>query len=107
MGLWWSHYSDVLPNDLAVDDKTRIEYFTGRMPHLLRGLLKFTGRKYSEIQKEYTTVGFYSEFRSAVRSSISVKLFEYTEDEDKTKIQMSVIFSDLSSTAKELTVISL
>lgn len=90
MDCWWTHYSDSLPHGLSVDDKAKIEYFTGRMPHLLRGLLKFSGRQYLEIKKEYTTSDFYFKFTSAVKSRFAINLHEYAEDEDKTKIQMYV-----------------
>lgn len=63
---------------------------TGRMPHLLRGLLKFPGRQYSEIKKEYTASDLYFKFRSAVKSRMSVQLHDYAEDDDKTRHQMYV-----------------
>lgn len=90
MYFWWLHNSDNLPHGLSGDDKAKIEYFTGRMPHLLRGLLKFPGRHYSEIKKEYTSSEMYLQFRSAVKRRISVQLHEYAEEDDETKLQMYV-----------------
>lgn len=90
MDFWWRHNSETLPQGLSGDVKSKIEFFTGRMPHILRGLLKFPGKQYSEIKNEFTTSDMYSRFRSAVKNRMSIQLHEYMEDDDETKLQMYV-----------------
>ena len=49
MKWWYKHFSDLLPNKgFGKEEPLFVEYFTGRVPLLLRDLLQFQGQPFNE-----------------------------------------------------------
>jgi hypothetical protein len=49
MKWWYKHFSDSLPNKgFGKKERLIVEYFTGRIPLLLRDLLQFQGQPFNE-----------------------------------------------------------
>jgi hypothetical protein len=50
---WWSHYKERVPKFESCVERERVEYLTGRIPLLLRPLLKFNGKDFSDVEDSF------------------------------------------------------
>lgn len=84
MNCWWNHHSDSLPV-LTVEDKQEIEYMTGKLPLLLKELLRFKGRMYDEIKGDLLSNGILQTIRHGAKGFTERKLGEFRRDYDAHK----------------------
>ena len=53
MKQWWHHYEDKLPKFENVEERVEVEELTGRIPLLLRPLLRFCQQKYRSVERDF------------------------------------------------------
>lgn len=92
MDCWWNHYSDKLPSDISADDRTNIEFITGRLPYFLKGLLKFPGQQYQVIKKGFLTNEVLSSFRLSIYRSVYKRLRTFSKEANK--LELCVLVND-------------
>ena len=85
MEFWWQHNAETLPLDISVDDREKIQYYTGRLPSLLRGLSALSGRLFSEAESDYWESDSMSSFRTSIQRKIEEKFRSLSGDEIATR----------------------
>jgi hypothetical protein len=53
MEQWWHHHMDKLPKFENDEERVEVEELTGRIPLLLRPLLRFGQRKYRAVERRF------------------------------------------------------
>jgi hypothetical protein len=53
MEQWWHHHEDMLPKFENDEERVEVEELTGRIPLLLRPLLRFCQQKYRAVEGDF------------------------------------------------------
>lgn len=90
---WWQHYANELPSSISEISKEELEYSTGRLPLLLRALLKFRGQAYEEIKVELVSDDILCSVKASTTQFTEKKLEEIHSNPQTCKAYVGVIIT--------------
>ena len=85
MEFWWQLNMEDLPIGISAADREKIQYYTGRLPSLLRGLLTLSGRVFSETELNFWESDKLKTFRMEIQGKIEEKICALSGDEIATR----------------------
>ena len=94
MEFWWQHNMDDLPLSISAADREKIQYYTGRLPSLLRGLLTLSGRVFSEAELNFWESDKLKSFRTEIQGTVEEKICALSRDEIATRSYVLREFRD-------------